>query len=52
MPPLQPETTPQSLAAFFAALRQNPSTPPAPPAPGETNGARIYEAVKNELDAE
>ena len=50
MPPLQHETNPESLATFLAALRQAPPTPPVPPADGETNGARIYEAVKQELE--
>ena len=50
MPPLQHETNPESLATFLAALRQAPPTQPAPPAAGETNGARIYEAVKQELE--
>ena len=49
-PPLQHETNPESLATFLAALRQAPPTPPVPPADGETNGARIYEAVKQELE--
>ncbi|MGN0939269.1 MAG: hypothetical protein ACI4OD_07455 [Selenomonas sp.] len=48
--PLQNETTPQDLAAFFVALRQAPPVPSVPPAEGETNGAHIYEAVKKELD--
>ena len=50
MPPLQHDTAPESLATFLAALRQSPAAQPAPPAAGETNGARIYEAVKKELD--